>query len=267
MRVAGLQFDLAWESPELNRQKVQPRIEAAATGLGARLIVLPEMWPTGFSMRPEATAEPEGGPSERFLVQVALTTGSAVCGSVAQTSPAWAKARNAFLCALPDGQVRRYAKIHPFRYGGEAQRYEAGEALGTFGLDGVRVTPFVCYDLRFPELWALAAPTTDLFVVVANWPRARAAHWRALLVARAIETQAFVLGVNRVGEGGGLVYDGESALISPLGEIRAGGPGRLGEELTIEGDVRAEEVAEIRAKFPFLADRRPDVYRRLRGEA
>lgn len=266
MRVAGIQADLVWESPELNRQKLQPRIEAAAGHVGARLIVLPEMWPTGFSMRPEAVAEPEGGPSERFLVQMALKTGAAVAGSVAQTSPAWAKARNVFLCALPDGTVRRYAKIHPFRYGGEAERYEAGEAVETFVIDGVRVTPFVCYDLRFPELWALAAPATDLFVVVANWPATRAQHWRALLVARAIETQAYVLGVNRVGSGGGLVYDGESALISPFGELRAGGPTRVGEETTIEDDVSAEEVAAVRAKFPFLADRRPDVYRRLRGE-
>jgi predicted amidohydrolase len=265
MRVAGLQADLVWESAELNRQKMQPRIEAAAAA-GAGLVALPEMWPTGFSMRPEAVAEPEGGPSERFLVETAARTGAAVCGSVAQTSPALAKARNVFLCAEPGGAVRRYAKIHPFRYGGEAERYEAGEVLGTFTTGGVRVTPLVCYDLRFPELWALAAPATDLFVVVANWPRPRAAHWRALLVARAIETQAYVLGVNRIGEGGRLVYDGESALISPLGELLGDGFGRPGEERTVEGDVDPAKVAEVRAKFPFLADRRPELYRKLRGE-
>lgn len=264
MRVAGLQTELVWESPEANRRALEPRIREAAAG--SRLIALPEMWPTGFSMRPESVAEPEGGPSERFLVETAVATSAAVCGSVAQTRPGWTKARNVFLCATPDGVVRRYAKIHPFRYGGEAEKYEAGDSLATFEFQGVRVTPLVCYDLRFPELWALAAPRTDLFVVVANWPSARAAHWRALLVARAIETQAYVLGVNRVGQGGGLAYDGQSALVSPLGELVADAFARPGEELTIEGDVDPARVAEVRAKFPFLADRRPDVYRKLRGE-
>ncbi len=266
MRVAGLQTELVWESPEANRRNLQPRIRLAADA-GARLIALPEMWPTGFSMRPEAVAEPEGGPSERFLVETAAASGAAVGGSVAQTAPEWAKARNVCLFATPGGVVHRYAKIHPFTYGGEAERYEAGDALATFAFEGVRVTPLVCYDLRFPELWALAAPRTDLFVIVANWPTARAAHWRALLVARAIETQAYVLGVNRVGEGGGLKYDGQSALVSPLGELVADAFARPGEELTIEGDVDPARVAEVRAKFPFLADRRPDVYRRLRGES
>jgi predicted amidohydrolase len=266
LRVAGLQTELAWEAQDVNRQNFQPRIRLAAEA-GARLIALPEMWPTGFSMRPETIAEPEEGPSETFLSEIAAATGAAVCGSVAQTSPRWSKARNVFLCATPGGVVHRYAKIHPFTYGGEAERYEAGDALATFDVDGVRVTPLVCYDLRFPELWALAAPRTDLFVIVANWPGARAAHWRALLVARAVETQAFVLGVNRVGEGGGLKYDGQSALVSPLGELVADAFARPGEELTIAGEVDASHVAEVRARFPFLEDRRPDVYRRLRGEA
>ena len=265
MRVAGIQCDLVWESPDANRQKLQPRIEAAAAA-GARIVALPEMWPTGFSMRPELTAEAEGGPSEQFLLAMASGTGSAVCGSVAQRSPGWAKARNVFLFATPGGVVHRYAKIHPFSYGGEAEQYEAGEVLTTLEFEAVRVTPLVCYDLRFPELWALAAPRTDLFVVVANWPTVRIAHWRALLVARAIETQAYVLGVNRVGEGGGLVYDGASALVSPLGESVADAFGRPGVAVTVEGDVDPAQVADVRARFPFLADRRPEVYRRLRGE-
>jgi predicted amidohydrolase len=242
------------------------RIRDAVASSSARLVVLPEMWPTGFSMRPEITAEPPGGPSERFIAEMAAETGAAVCGSVAQSGAAGAKARNVFLCAMPDGAVHRYAKIHPFRYGGESEHYDGGDSVTTFELDGVRVTPFVCYDLRFPELWALAVPRTDVFVVVANWPRARAAHWKALLVARAIETQAFVIGVNRVGEGGGLVYDGESAIVSPLGELLDDGFGAPGAARTVCADVTAARVAEVRAKFPFLADRRPDVYRRLRGE-
>jgi predicted amidohydrolase len=263
--IAGIQADLEWEDPPANRRALRPRIlEAAARG--ARLVALPEMWPSGFSMRPEAVAEEEGGESERFLADAARECGAAVCGSVAQRPAGGRRARNVFLWATPDGAVRRYAKIHPFTYGGEAERYDAGDELVTFAWEGVRVTPLVCYDLRFPELWAAAALSTDLFVVVANWPEARAAHWRALLVARAIETQAYVLGVNRVGEGGGLRYLGESALVSPLGEIAGDGFGRAGEARTLTGEVSAAAVADVRARFPFLADRRPDVYRRLRGE-
>jgi predicted amidohydrolase len=265
LRVAGIQSELAWEAPEANRRALRPRIEQAAAA-GARLVALPEMWPTGFSMRPEVVAEPEGGESERFLAETARACGAAVCGSIAQRSPGAARARNVFVAALPDGSVHRYAKIHPFTYGGEAEHYEAGDALSPFRWEGARVTPLVCYDLRFPELWAAAAPSTDLFVVVANWPEARAAHWRALLVARAIETQAWVLGVNRVGEGGGLRYLGESALVSPLGEIAGDGFGRAGEARTVTGEVSAAAVADVRARFPFLADRRPDVYRHVRGE-
>jgi predicted amidohydrolase len=266
MRACGIQCDLVWEDPAANRQRLQGRVREAAAS-GARLVALPEMWPTGFSMRPEVTAEPEGAASERFLAELAAETGAAVGGSLAQLPAAGGKARNVFVLATRSGVVHRYAKIHPFGYGGEADHFGAGDALTTIDVEGVRVTPLVCYDLRFPELWAAAAQRTDLFVVVANWPHARAAHWRALLVARAIETQAFVLGVNRVGAGGGLAYDGESALVSPLGELLGDGFGAPGVERIVAGDVDAATVADVRARFPFLADRRPEVYRKLRAES
>jgi predicted amidohydrolase len=267
MRVAGLQCDLVWEDPHANRERLGPRIEDAARA-GARLVVLPEMWPSGFSMATERIAEDEGGPSERFLAESAGATGAAVGGSVAQRRAAGAKARNVFVLALPDGAVHRYAKIHPFSYGGESRHYDAGDAAVTVTWEGVRVTPLVCYDLRFPELFAAAASRTDLFVVVANWPAARAAHWDALLTARAIETQAYVLGVNRVGAGGGLDYVGGSRLVGPLGQTLDGDASADGapRERVVAGDVEPAEVAAVRARFPFLADRRPDVYRRIRGE-
>lgn len=260
MRVVGIQCDLAWEDAAANRRRLLPRVEAAAAA-GARLVVLPEMWPTGFSMAAERIAEPEGGPSERWMLDAAARTGAAVAGSVAQTRAEWSRPRNVFLWALPTGEVRRYAKVHPFTFGGEAAAYEAGASLATFAWEGVRITPFVCYDLRFPEAWAARAGGTDLYVVVANWPEARIAHWSALLVARAIETQAYVLGVNRVGSGGGLSYPGASRLLSPLGVPIGGGESADGRESDVAGDVDPAEVAAVRAKFPFLADRRPDLYR------
>jgi len=121
------------------------------------------------------------------------------------------------------------------------------------------VTPFVCYDLRFPEPFRLAAPETDLFAVVANWPDARREAWRTLLRARAIENLCFVAGVNRAGDGGGLRYAGDSALISPWGEVLAeAGPG----EAVLVADADPAAVRDARAKFPALADRRPEAYRR-----
>jgi predicted amidohydrolase len=258
VNVAGIQCDLAWEDPAANRAALLPRIEAAAAA-GARLVALPEMWPTGFSMRAQEFAEAADGPSETFLRDAATRLGIALGGSVARRDPAWPRPRNVFVLATADGRLHRYAKIHTFTYGAETEHYDAGSQVVTVEIDGVRVTPLVCYDLRFAELFAATAERTDLFVVVANWPEARAAHWRALLLARAIENQCYVLGVNRVGEGGGLTYRGDSLLVSPLGEpIADPAPGS---EALVTGTVSPDEVASVRARFGFLADRRPDVYR------
>jgi len=266
--VAGIQCDLAWEDAEANRRRLRPRIEAAVAA-GARLVVLPEMWPSGFSMATDRIAEDEGGPSETFLAECARDLGAAVGGSIAQRSPgatgAGARCRNVFVLALPDGAVRRYAKIHPFTYGGEPARFDAGDVAVSVEWAGVRITPLVCYDLRFPELFAALAARTDLFVVVASWPSGRAAHWSALLVARAIETQSYVLGVNRVGSGGGLDYVGGSRLLSPLGEDVAAAPAGT-VEAVVSGAVDAATVRDVRSRFGFLSDRRPDVYRRIRGD-
>jgi predicted amidohydrolase len=225
------------------------------------------MWPTGFSMAAEKVAEDEGGPSERFLAETARATGAALAGSIAQRKAGAAgRPRNVCVVALPDGSVHRYAKVHPFTFGGEARHFDAGEDALTVTFEGVRITPLVCYDLRFPEMFAALAARTDLFVVGANWPVARSLAWMSLLQARAIETQAYVLGVNRVGRGGGLEYAGGSRLFTPMGEILDGADSADGAERAVAGDVDPAEVAAVRAKFPFLSDRRPDVYRRLRGE-
>jgi len=163
------------------------------------------------------------------------------------------------LVVSPDGSVARYAKIHPFSYGGEHLHYAPGDRVVTVEIDGVRVTPFVCYDLRFPEPFRAAAAETDLYVVVANWPELRREHWKTLLRARAIENQAYVAGVNRVGDGDGLHYAGDSAAVSPLGETLAEGDEQ---ERVLLADVEPEEVAKLRARFPALEDRRPEAYRR-----
>ena len=251
MRVAAIQHDITWEDPDATRADVTSMIAAAAAG-GAKLIVLPEMFATGFSMRPERIAEDEGGPTEQFLLAHAAEHDAHLLASVAQRGADGAYRNNAVL-ARPDGSVERYAKIHPFSYAGEHERYAAGDRFLTVDVHDVRVSVFVCYDLRFAdEFWALAA-ATDLYVVPANWPAPRHEHWRALLQARAIENQAYVLGVNRVGLAKDLPHLGGSVVIDPLGvRLVEGGP----QPAVLTADVDPAVVRTVRRDFPFLPDRR-----------
>ena len=180
-----------------------------------------------------------------------------VCGSCpeipADSDPADTRPANSFVLAGPDGTVHRYLKIHPFTFGGEDRHFRAGTELVQVVIEGVRVSPLVCYDLRFAdEFWGLAA-TTDLYLVPANWPDARRLHWMALLQARAIENQAYVVGCNRVGEGGGLKYVGDSRIVDPLGELLA--TGSQGETILF-ADIEPATVAGVRDRFRFLPDRR-----------
>jgi predicted amidohydrolase len=251
MKVAAIQHDIVWEDAHRTRARVRPLIAQAAAD-GARLIVAPEMFATGFSMRPERIAEDEGGPSEQFLLDQAAEHDAVLVASIAQRG-ADGHFRNNAVLARPDGTVCRYAKIHPFSFAGENERYAAGTEFVTVDVDDLRVSLFVCYDLRFAdEFWA-RAPETDLYVVPANWPQPRHEHWRALLRARAIENQAYVLGVNRVGPAKDLPHAGGSALVDPMGSALFEGSA---DEAVLTGEVDAAVVREIRTKFPFLPDRR-----------
>ena len=252
MKVAAVQHDIIWEDAAATRERVRPLI-ARAAGNGARLIVLPEMYATGFSMHPERIAEDEGGPNEQFLREQAAEHDAHLIASIAQRG-ADGRYRNNAVVAQRDGSVARYAKIHPFSFAGEHERYAAGTDFLTITLDDLRVSVFVCYDLRFAnEFWALAADT-DLYVVPANWPEPRHQHWRALLHARAIENQAYVLGVNRVGPAVDLPHVGGSALIDPMGQRLVEGGA---DEAVLVADADAASVEQTRTAYPFLADRRP----------
>jgi predicted amidohydrolase len=252
MRVAAVQHDIVWEQSEANFERLAPWV-AAAAGAGARLVVLAEMFSTGFSMNTARTAEPVGGPSAGFLAQQAKEHGVWVCASVPERDEGEDKPANVLLLAGPDGQAHRYRKIHPFSYSGEHEHFAAGRDFVTVDVEGVRCTFFVCYDLRFAdEFWATAAET-DCYVVSANWPDTRRHHWTTLLAARAIENQAYVVGCNRVGEGGRLSYTGDSRIIDPMGEVLAAGAG--GETLLL-ADVDPAVVAVTRERFPFARDRR-----------
>jgi predicted amidohydrolase len=221
----------------------------------ADLIVLPEMFAVGFTMSTAAVAERPDGPTTAWLVEQAAARRSWIGGSVPVVLEGADRPSNVFTLAAPDGAVHRYAKRHPFSFAGEDEHYAPGAERLTVDIDGVRVSPFVCYDLRFADAFWPIAEDTDVYLVVASWPQARRDHWRTLLRARAIENQAFVVGVNRVGSGGGLDYAGDSCIVDPLGEVLVTA---ASVETVLTCDVDAALVAKVRSELPFLADRRED---------
>ena len=267
MIVAGLQTDIAWEDPQENFRRVDALAEGLLKGEGdarrPHLLVLPEMFATGFSMEARKVAA-FAGETRDFLADLARRHSVAVLGGYAEPgSP-----RPANACSLfgPDGsELLHFRKLHPFSLAGEQEHYTPGDSLATAEVAGARVTPFICYDLRFPEPFRAAAAGTHLFCVIANWPAKRREPWSLLLRARAIENQAYVLGVNRVGPGGGEPHSGDSVLLDPLGQVVAEAKGEEAPGAFM-GAVDPETVAAIRGRFTFLRDRRPDLYRRLEEE-
>ncbi|MGY1886995.1 nitrilase-related carbon-nitrogen hydrolase [Blastococcus sp. SYSU DS0753] len=252
MRVAAVQHDIVWEDREANFARLAPEVARAAAA-GAELVLLTETFSTGFSMTP-GIGEPEDGPSAAFLAAQAAEHGVWVGGSCPEIAPGEQLPYNSFVLAGPDGGTHRYRKLHPFTHGGEHERFRAGDGPLTVTIGGLRITPFICYDLRFADVFWRAALETDLYVVVANWPAARRLHWQTLLQARAIENQAYVVGCNRVGTAGdGTEHTGDSRIVNPMGELLATAAGT---ETLVLADVDAAEVAATRDRLRFLPDRR-----------
>ena len=224
LRIAAVQHDIVWNDRDANFERLAPMVRSAA-GAGAGLVLLTETFSTGFVTDDIDVGEPEGGPSSTFLVDQAREHGVWVGGSCPEipheASPDDQRPANSFVLAGPDGSVHRYRKIHPFSFGGEEKYFRPGTDFVTVDVEGLRVSLFVCYDLRFAdEFWQLAHDT-DVFLVPANWPAKRRLAWTTLLQARAIENQAYVVGVNRVGDGNGIPYTGDSRIVDPLGELLA----------------------------------------------
>ena len=252
MRIAAVQHDIVWEDRDANFERLAPQV-ARAVGAGAQLVLLTETFSTGFSMTP-GIGEPEGGPSSRFLARQAAEHGVWVGGTCPEVAEGDVLPFNSFVLSGPDGTTHRYRKLHPFTHAGEHERFRAGAEPATVQIEDLRVTPFVCYDLRFADVFWQAAPETDVYLVPANWPSPRRLHWQTLLQARAIENQAYVVGCNRVGTAGdGTEHVGDTRIVSPMGELLATAAG--GETIVL-ADVDADAVAVTRDRFRFLADRR-----------
>jgi predicted amidohydrolase len=248
LRVTLVQTDLAWEDRATNLKNLAETIGAQADH--GDLIVLPEMFATGFSMAPQALAETMTGESVQWLHQIATSAGSTVTGSLMIEDGG--HYHNRLFWVSPDGVQATYDKKHLFTFAGEDKVYTPGETPLQVSLKGWQIRPSICYDLRFPVWTRNRAPFYDLAIFVANWPAKRAAHWRSLLKARAIENQSYVVGVNRVGrDGNGHEYLGDSMAIDPLGRIIFH---RALEACTPTLRLEADLLRRYRRSFPALAD-------------
>lgn len=254
MKIALIQLNTAWESKKTNIERAEFFVENAAKEK-CDAAVLPEMFSTGFSMNISSIAEEGYGETASALSGMAKRYGINLIAGFPIKSPAEDKARN--LAAVYDrkGFLNAvYTKIHPFSYADEDKYYAAGANTSVFKMDGTPCSVFICYDLRFPEVFRSIAKEVQAVFVIANWPSSRKEHWDVLLRARAIENQCFVIGANRTGtDGNGVHYPGASAVIGPSGNVICTG-NDTEEFLSVE--INPGEAAEVRSKYPFLKDMR-----------
>ncbi|MEQ1803648.1 MAG: amidohydrolase [Gammaproteobacteria bacterium] len=250
LTVTLLQTALAWHDPAANRAHFEDLVRSLPGKTD--LIVLPEMFTTGFTMDVRAQAETMSGPTVGWLAGLARELDVALCGSLVIEESG--RFHNRLVWMPPDGRPGHYDKRHLFRMAGEHEHFAAGERREVFALKGWRICPLVCYDLRFP-VWSRGANAFDLLLYVANWPAARRTAWQALLPARAVENQCYVAGVNRIGtDGKGIAYAGDSSLHDYLGQTLAdlgGAPGHATVTLPFEA------LQRYRDKFPAWRDADP----------
>lgn len=253
MKIALAQIRIFWENPEKNLARAETLIQQSARK-GCDLIVFPEMFSTGFSMRP-GLAEKACRQTELALTAAAKAYGINIIAGYALTGAGSSAPVNAAVVFDRSGSViGRYAKMHPFTLAGEERIFRPGRSTVVFELEGLTASVFICYDLRFPEVFRAVAREADAIFVIANWPESRKAHWKTLLKARAIENQCYLIGVNRTGtDGNRIAYPGLSTIIGPEGStVRAAGD----RESLVVGTIDRAKVADVRGRYPFLRDMR-----------
>lgn len=248
LRITLAQVDLAWEDPLQNRSHFDVQIRQL-TGK-TDLVILPETFTTGFSMRARDLAEPMDGPTVNWLLQLSQETKIAICGSLLINENDLYY--NRFVFVTPGKEVFSYDKRHLFSIGGESISYTAGAERLIVHFLGWRIALYVCYDIRFP-VWCRNVNDTDLMIFTANWPSSRSEVWKILLKARAIENQVYVAGVNRIGtDGEGILYLGDSQVINPRGEALNESASTNKGLLTFE--IPKNKLSDFREKFPVSND-------------
>lgn len=246
MKVTILQRDILWAEPAGNVVRAD---EAIRRNPGSDVYILPEMFSTGFCTQPEGVAESAESKTLAWMKSKAASIDAAIAGSIAVCDKG--KYYNRFYFVKPDGSVVTYDKKHLFTFGGEHKRFTAGTERVVAEYKGVRILLEICYDLRFPT-WARNHGDYDMIIYVASWPTPRVEAWKSLLVARAIENQCYVAGVNRVGTDPSNEYSGGSMIVDPYGKIMASCQDGCECEATSEIDMTALDA--FRAKFPVLDD-------------
>lgn len=256
LTVSIIQTNLHWEDKMANLQMLEQKINAIP--VKTELVVLPEMFSTGFSMRPEALAETMEGETVQWMKRIAaqkkiILTGSVIIKDLSQEEPAY---YNRLIWMLPNGQYGVYDKRHCFAFAGEDEHYTAGTKRLIASVKGWKINLQICYDLRFP-VWARQQTTNDeaeydLLIYVANWPERRSHAWKTLLQARAIENQCYVVGVNRVGNDGNSIYhSGDSMIVDPMGEVLYT---KKDEEDVFTLTLDKTQLQSVRERLPFLKD-------------
>ena len=254
LKVTTVQTILHWENAEANRAMLEEKI--SAMGTSTDVIILPEMFTTGFSMNAEKQAEPMNFHTTRWMKNIALKTSALILGSVIIKDGE--NFFNRLLWVEPNGEIKTYEKRHLFRMAEEEKIYSPGNKILVAEWKGWKICPLVCYDLRFP-VWSRnhfdkksKSLTYDLLIYVANWPAPRSGQWQTLLQARAVENLSFVVGVNRVGEDAKKVkYEGRSLVIDPKGEIIGDGGN---DESIVTTELIADDLKSWRTKFPAYLD-------------
>ncbi len=250
LKVTLIQCDLQWQNPALNRKRLQAAVEKELKLSGpVDLAVLPEMFSTGFCMDTAGQAEEMAGPTVKWLRELAASTGAVITGSliIAENGHFY----NRLIWMPPTGELSFYDKRHLFRMAQEEQHYSGGDRQLTVELNGWRVRPLICYDLRFP-VWSRNRDDYDLLLLVANWPAKRRDVWRILLQARAAENLAWLVAVNRVGQDdNGIDYSGDSSVIDPQGIPLLTLPD---EEATSTVILSRNQLDQWRQRFPAHLD-------------
>jgi predicted amidohydrolase len=257
MDISLVQIDISWQNKEQNFSMVDSLLSTSETPAGS-LIILPEMFATGFSMDVALNAEDSDGTTMHFLGRTAKKYNSYVIAGLTEKSDTDMGLNVCYLID-PDGNpAGRYVKNYPFSLGEEDKFFLAGDKSAVWNIPDAGVSPAICYDLRFPELFREAADSgAEVFVVIANWPSKRIDHWKNLLIARAVENQCWVIGVNRTGSDPFHHYNGRSMIVDPHGRVCADMGDQHG-QMNFKIDI--EVCREWRLKFPALKDRkkRPD---------
>lgn len=248
MKISLIQPDTIWENKTANLRDLEKLIFPLFNKTD--LVVLPEMFNTGFSMHPERLSEAPGMETYEWMKVMAQRGSFGLCGSyIVKNNGLY---HNRFVFVSPGNEVWHYDKRHLFTMAGEHNFFSAGKERMIFRFMDVRICPLICYDLRFP-VWSRNRNDFDLIIYSANWPERRKTAWNTLIRARAIENQCFVAGVNRVGaDGNGIKYAGDSMLINHLGEITANAG--LDKPCVVTGEISINELLEFRAGYPFMHD-------------